>query len=134
MKPVTREEAIKIAARLFVVGGACSCLALPLKLAAAWLPVADVAVFADRAEEHVRALLALYDEYLASNPGALGRCSGDRTDETIEFELADARKEIGRLARIADGSAVLDIGPNYLPPEFRRATGNGDERGDDDLL
>jgi hypothetical protein len=125
----TREEVVKVAARLFVLGGACSCLSLPLKLAASWLPPGDAAAFADRAEEHVRALLGLYDEYLAAAPGALERCGGDRTDQVIELEIADVRKEISRLAKIADGSADLDIGPNYLPPEFRTPNGRPDLDG-----
>lgn len=116
--PATREEVLRIAARLYVLGGACSWLSLPLKVTTAWMPLADVAAFADQAEEHVRGLLGLFDEYLAAHPDAMER-GLPSTRQITGFELQDARKEIGRLAKIAGGEADLDISPEYLPPEFR---------------
>ena len=117
--PATREEAVKIAARLITLSRACSDLTLPLEIAAAWLPLADLAAFADRAEEHVRGLLALLDAYLAAHPGALKERGLKSSGFITSGELDAARKELARLSRIADGSIGLNIGPNYLPPECR---------------
>jgi hypothetical protein len=119
--PATREEAVKIAARLYTLGCACSELSLPLNIAASWLPLADVAAFADRAEECVRGLLGLFDEYLAVCPEAMKERGLRSTGDITRFDLEGARKQIGRLSRIADGSIGLDIGPHYLPPECRPA-------------
>lgn len=121
--PATREAALRIAARLFTVGQACSDLSLPLAVSAGWLPLAGLGFFADRAEEYVRALVELYRKSLAANPGALKRCAGDRRD--ITMDIAAAEKKLGRLAKIADGSALLDIGRSYIPPEFRLSTDRG---------
>jgi len=46
--PAAREEAVRIAARLYTLGGVCSDLALPLKISASWLPLAEVGAFSDR--------------------------------------------------------------------------------------
>jgi hypothetical protein len=116
--PATREEAVKIAARLFTLGHICSDVSLPLKIAAAWLHLADVAAFADRVEKCARALVGLFDEYMGAHADAMERALRD-TRLITEADIQSARKQIGRLARIADGSIGLDIGPRYLPAEFR---------------
>ena len=116
----TREEVEKIAARLIVLGRGLACLDLPLTVAGAWLPLSDAAAFADRAEEHVRGLLNLFDEYLATHPDALATRGLPRnTVLTTELELEGARKHIAKLDRVAAGTIELEIGPHYLPPEFR---------------
>jgi len=117
--PATREETVKIGARLFTLGLACSDLSLPLQVAAAWLPLSEIATFADRAEEHIRALINLFDETLAAHPSALQERGAASTGFITRGDLNGAKKQIARLARIANGSIGLDIGPLYLPPECR---------------
>ena len=48
--PVTRDEVIQLAARLYTLGRACSFVSLPLEITAAWMQPADLAAFANRAE------------------------------------------------------------------------------------
>lgn len=117
--PATREQIVKIAARLLTLDRACSCLTLPLGIAAAWLPLSDLAAFADRAEEHIRGLVDLFDQAIAAHPHALQERGTASTGFTTTGDLDDAKKHIARLARIANGSIGLDIGPLYLPPECR---------------
>lgn len=117
--PATREQAVKIAARLLTLERVCSCLTLPLGIAAAWLPLSDLAAFADRAEEHIRGLVDLFDQAIAAHPHALQERGAASTGFITTGELDAAKQQIARLARIANGSIGLDIGPLYLPPECR---------------
>ncbi len=67
----------------------------------------------------MRGLVGLFDEYLAACPDAMKERGLRSTGDITRCDLGAARKEIGRLSRIADGSIGLDIRPCYLPPEFR---------------
>jgi hypothetical protein len=117
---VTPQEAKELAARLICLSraaGGVGGFALPLKVAARWVRVADLPGFTDEVEKRLRDLASVFDDYLARNQDLLEQCDRD-TRFMIESELADVRKHLGLIPKIAWGQVELDIEDRYLPPSL----------------
>jgi hypothetical protein len=114
---VTSQEAKELAARLICLARAADGFSMPLRIGARWVRTSDLPGFTEEMERGVRGLASLFTDYLARNPGLLDDCDYN-TRLIVETELADVRKQLALIPKIAQGLVDLDIDEHCLPPSL----------------
>jgi hypothetical protein len=97
-------------AALEFLSRAIDAFSIPVRETELWVRPADVPGFVNKLEEHIRALSAFFDEYLAKHPGALRRGDDLENEYVVEQELAYARKSLDFIGRIGARVAETDAG------------------------